>query len=357
MIEQYMAIALQPACRFVRNKEDMVENIRHIQDLMGASAYLAEIEMPIKLFAIPEGALQGFTDELNDWDHRYSAEHFAIDIPGPESDMLAKTAKDMKTFVIFQARVRHPKFPGKYFNSAILIDPNGDVILQSYKLQVFAREHTCVPTDIYDEWVALYGDGLDAFYPVADTEIGRIGLMVCQEGDYPEPARGYAMNGAELLYRASGPEPAISNGWWEVQNRARALDNTCYVVAPNPAAAWYSPDCIKPIDMFGGNTMIVDYHGQVISNHRAGGCAAYAGAIIDIEALRQYRQRSVFGNWLKDLRTEQYRCIYREPIADINQCLGDKTPLKHEPTDKIYKGNIKKLTDRGVYQLPSYMKK
>lgn len=356
MIEQYMALALQPSMKWAYSMEDIKENINHIDELIKAATYLAEIEMPVKLITIPEGALQGFTDEGMDWDHSYSAANFAIDVPGPETEMLSKIAQEQKVYLIFQARVRHPKFPGKYFNSAVLLNPSGDVILQSYKLQVFAREHTCVPHDIWDEWTNLYGTGLDAFYPVADTEIGRIGMMVCQEGDYPEPARGYAMNGAEVLYRASGPEPAISSGWWEVQNRARALDNTCYVVAPNVANCYPTPQSTRPIDNFGGNSMVVDYHGQVLNNHVSGGVSAYAGAIIDIEALRQYRQRSVFGNWMKDLRTEQYRIIYDEPLFEMNRCLGDKTPMKHAPTDTLYKEHIKKLTDKGIWVLPSYMK-
>ncbi len=84
--------------------------------------------------------------------------------------------------------------------------------------------------------------------------------MVCQEGgDYPEPARGLAMNGAEILYRASAPEPAVSNGWWEVQNRARALDNSCYVVAPNVANYYPTQDAELAVDTFGGSSMVVDF--------------------------------------------------------------------------------------------------
>ena len=60
---------------------------------------------------------------------------------------------------------------------------------------------------MWDRWVELYGATLDAFYPVADTEIGRLGVMMANEGSYPENARGLAMNGAEVVYRASYPHP------------------------------------------------------------------------------------------------------------------------------------------------------
>jgi predicted amidohydrolase len=115
---------------------------------------------------------------------------------------------------------------------------------------------------IWDKWIELHGYELDSIYAVADTNIGRIGLIFCQEGDYPEPARGLAMNGAEIIYRASAPEPAVSRGWWEIQNRARALDNTCYMVAPNVASYLVHPEGTGPVDNFGGQSMIVHYDGR-----------------------------------------------------------------------------------------------
>ena len=36
-------------------------------------------------------------------------------------------------------------------------------------------EHSVTPHNVWDKWIELYGRNLDAFYPVADTEIGRSG--------------------------------------------------------------------------------------------------------------------------------------------------------------------------------------
>jgi predicted amidohydrolase len=58
-------------------------------------------------------------------------------------------------------------------------------------------EHSVCPHDIWDWWVEKYGCSLEAFWPVADTEIGRLGIMMANEGSYPENARALAMNGAE----------------------------------------------------------------------------------------------------------------------------------------------------------------
>ena len=62
-------------------------------------------------------------------------------------------------------------------------------------------EHSVTPHNVWDKWIELYGRSLDAFYPVADTEIGRLGFLMANEGSYPENARGLAMNGAEVVYR------------------------------------------------------------------------------------------------------------------------------------------------------------
>lgn len=354
MVEQYMALALQPVLRGAHQRDDIARNLDHIAELARAAVWLSAIDLPVRLVAVPEGALQGFTDEIFDWDHVGYVKRTAIDIPGKETAFLGDLARDLDCFIIAQAKATHPEFPDRFFNCAFIIDPRGAVIHTHYKLQVFAREHSTVPHDVWDRWTELYGSGLDAFYPVADTELGRIGCLICMEGSYPETARGLAMNGAEIVYRPSYPEPYVANGLWEIQNRARALDNTLYVLAPNPAAYLPAPGSQFPIDTFGGNSMIVDYQGRVISNHRAGGGASYAGAIIDIEALRQYRARSRWGNWLKDLRTEQYRLIYDKPLYEANRCLSCP-PLKHAENDEVIDEAVERMFERGIWRKPAYM--
>jgi predicted amidohydrolase len=351
-IEQYMALALQPVMRGAYQRADIVRNLDHIAELTRTAVCLSEIDLPVRLVTVPEGALQGFTDEIFDWDHVEYVKRTAIDLPGPETAYLGDLAKDLNTFIIAQAKVTHPGIPERFFNSAFVISPEGEIVHKHYKLQVFAREHSTTPHDVWDRWVELHGDGLDAFFPVTDTAIGRIGCMVCMEGSYPETARGLAMNGAEIVYRPSYPEPYVANGLWELQNRSRALDNTMYVVAPNPASYYTLPESLFPIDCFGGNSMIVDYQGRILCNHKAGGTASYAGAIIDIESLREYRTRSLWGNWLKDLRTEQFRIIYESPIYEKNRCL-EQPPQRHAEHDQFIRENVERLQQRCLWTAPA----
>lgn len=355
-IPQYMALALQTVMRGAQKRADIQRNLDHIAELARASVWLTEIDLPVRLITIPEGALQGFTDEIFDWNHVDYVKTMAMSLPGPETAFLGDLARSLDTFIIAQAKVTHEHFPERFFNAAFVIDRKGKLIHKHYKMQVFAREHSTCPHDVWDRWVELYGDGLDAFFPVTDTEIGRIGCLICMEGSYPETARGLAMNGAEIVYRPSYPEPYVANGLWEVQNRARALDNTMYVIAPNPASYWITPKSSEPIDVVGGHSMIVDYQGRMIANHESGGAAAYAGAIIDIEALREYRHRSLWGNWLKDLRTEQYRAIYEKPIYPANRCLKEP-PMRHAAHDRLIRRVIESMHQREIWVRPAEQRK
>jgi hypothetical protein len=73
---------------------------------------------------------------------------------------------------------------------------------------------------------------------------------------------------------------------------------------------------------------------------------------IDIQALRDFRARAQFGNWLKDLTTEQYRCIYADPIYPKNLYLErapyDHTEYRREVTEK----QIELLHERDVWRRP-----
>jgi predicted amidohydrolase len=143
---------------------------------------------------------------------------------------------------------------------------------------------------VWDRWIELYGRELEAFYPVAETEIGRIGIMMANEASYPENARGLAMNGCEIAYRGPYPAPGVMSGMFSVQNRARALDNNMYVVGMNLGTYYLDKDSTTPIDTFSGGSQIVDYRGQVVTEVPYGAGSTWIAGTIDIEALRNFRQ-------------------------------------------------------------------
>lgn len=354
MIKPYTAVGLIPTVRGIRKREDIRQNLEHLADLMHAAFWLSSLDLPVRLVAIPEGALQGFNDEVLDLDHVQFARECAIDIPGDETEALGKLAKDNNVFVIAQAKARHPDMQDRFFNVGFIIDPKGEVILKHYKVSpLFPVEHSVCPHDVYDWWVERYGRGLDAFWPVVDTEVGRLGVMMANEGSYPENARALALNGAEVVYRASYPHPGTSSDMFEVQTRARALDNNMYVVAPNMGTYHLFPEQATPIDTFGGRSLIVDHRGRIVGEQAYGAGSTWVSGVIDIEALRHHRANALWDNWMKDLRTELYQALYEKPIYPKNLYLK-REPMKHaEYREKVITQQVRLMHERDIWVRPT----
>ena len=353
MPDPYTAVGLIPTVRGVRSRAEIHRNLEHISHLIAAASWLSSLDLPVRLVLLPEGALQGFTDEVFDLDHATYARECAIDVPGPETDYLSMLARRWNTFIMGQAKARHEAFPDRFFNVGFAIDPNGDVILKHHKLAtLYPVEHSMTPHDVWDRWIELYGRSLDAFFPVADTEIGRLAVLMANEGSYPENARGLAMNGAEVVYRASYPHPHTGNEFFEIQNRARALDNNFYILAPNLATYYLEQDSDLPIDTFGGQSMIVDYKGRIVGKHLYGAGSSYVAGTIDIDALRKFRAQAQWDNWMKDLRTELFQLVYEQPIYPRNLYLN-RAPYTHaEFRSEVIERQIALMHERDIWRRP-----
>ena len=354
MVSPYTAVGLVPTVRGIRKREDIRINLEHLAHLVKAAAWLSSLDLPVRLIAIPEGALQGFNDEVLDVDHVEFARECAIDIPGEETESLGKLARQYDSYIMAQAKARHPDLKDRFFNVGFILDPTGEVILQHYKVSpLFPVEHSVCPHDVYDWWVEKYGNTLDAFWPVADTEIGRLGIMMANEGSYPENARALALNGAEVVYRASYPHPATGNEMFEIQSRARALDNNFYVVAPNMGTYHLFPEEATPIDTFGGRSFVIDYKGRIVGRQEYGAGSTYVSGVVDIEALRDHRARAQWDNWMKDLRTELYQLLYEKPIYPKNLYL-DRAPMKHaEYRETVIETQIHLMHERDIWVKPA----
>ena len=102
MIEPYNAVGLIPSFWGIRRREEIKHNIEHLKGLTKAAFWLSNLDIPVKLLAIPEGAMMGFNDEVLDVDHADYARTCCIDIPGPETDEIGKlaTRANVKTVVL-----------------------------------------------------------------------------------------------------------------------------------------------------------------------------------------------------------------------------------------------------------------
>jgi predicted amidohydrolase len=355
MIEPYNCVGLIPTVWGIRKRADMMKNIEHLGHLTKAAAWLSRLDIPVRLLVIPEGGLQGFNDEVLDVDHVDFANNCAIDIPGPETDALGKLAREYDVFIMAQAKARHPDWQDRFFNVGFVLNPDGEVILKHYKLAtLYPVEHSMTPHDIFDWWIEKYGRTLDAFWPVVDTEIGRLGVMMANEASYPENGRGLAMNGCEVAYRASFPHPGTGNDFFEISSRARALENNMYVLSPNMGTYYLFPDSTTPIDTFGGRSFIINHRGAIVGKQEYGAGSTYVAGVIDIEQLRHHRASAQVSNWMKDVRAELAQIIYDREIYPKNLYL-DRVPMKHaEYKKKVIDRQIALMHDRGIWKKPGH---
>src|SRR5438445_13168262 len=123
MISPYTAVGLVPTVRGIRKREDIKINLEHLAHLVKAAAWLSSLDLPVRLIAIPEGALQAFNDEVLDLDHVEFARTCAIDIPGEETEALGRLARQYDVFVMAQAKARHPEVKDRFFNVGFIINP------------------------------------------------------------------------------------------------------------------------------------------------------------------------------------------------------------------------------------------
>jgi hypothetical protein len=108
MIKPYTAVGLIPSVRGIRKRRDIKINLEHLKHLAKAACWLSALDLPVRLIAVPEGALQAFNDEVLDLDHVKFARECAIDIPGEETEELGKLAREYDAFIIAQAKAHHP---------------------------------------------------------------------------------------------------------------------------------------------------------------------------------------------------------------------------------------------------------
>lgn len=356
-VAPYMAVGLSTVVRGISQRSEIARNLDVIEDAIHAAVSIIGINMPVRLIALAEGALTGFTDEIFDIPHTVAARDLFIDLPGPETQRLGALAKQYDTYIVVQCKARLPEvMDNRFFNMLFVIGPNGKIVHKAAKNHLWCRERSTTPHDVYDRWVEVFGEGLEAFYPVLKTkDIGNIGTICCSDGEYPEAIRALAFNGAEVVYRPSEAVPMTqagpdAGGTWLLQNRAHAHFNSLYMVCPNVGPVYVHPKMEQPYDIGGGGGHVVDFNGHVLGLSQSGTNSFCAG-VIDIEALRNFRAMNLNSNWMKDLRTELFKNMYDEPIHPINLWLKDE-PKSHAEVDEVYRDNIKRLQKRGSWTPP-----
>ena len=123
------------------------------------------------------------------------------------------------------------------------------------------------------------------------TSLGKLGMMICYDLRFPELSRALASSGTEILVAPSawvnGP---MKEDHWITLNKSRAIENGCYVIAPDHLGHVYS-----------GRSLVVDPYGKVLLDMKKRQGIGYVN--ISLSLVRNIRKKLPL---LKNRRTDLY---------------------------------------------------
>ncbi len=157
---------------------------------------------------------------------------------------IAKTAKENHIQVVgsFYEKSRRKD---RVYDTAFIIDESGTVISTYRKIH------------LYDALGFRESDkmirGSKITRPVK-TSIGKIGMMICYDLRFPEISRSLAASGSEVLVVPSAwVDGNMKEDHWVTINKTRAIENGCYVIAPDQVGHIYC-----------GRSLVIDPYGKIL---------------------------------------------------------------------------------------------
>ncbi|MGW3607055.1 carbon-nitrogen family hydrolase [Micromonospora sp. NPDC005161] len=158
---------------------------------------------------------------------------------------------------------------GRLHNTAVLVDPTGEVLLDYRKIHVFGYQSL-------ESKLLSAGQRAD----VADTALGQVGMTTCYDLRFPELYRHLVDQGAELVI-VPAAWPAARLEHWKLFTRTRAVENQLFLLACNAAG--------KQGDVeLAGHSVVVDPWGRVLAEAGAGEEVLYTE--IDRAAVTEIRR-------------------------------------------------------------------
>jgi predicted amidohydrolase len=202
-------------------------------------------------------------------------------IPGMFTDTLSELARKFGVCIISGMTQQDDVIPGSIYNAAVLIDTNGNIVGKVKKVHIPGFEkHYFVP-----------GGSIDVF----DTHLGRLGIAICYDGQYPEATRVLAVKGAEILIMLYNV-PSFSNDpkILHYLTATRAFENRFYALSCNRIGEHLGMQ-------FVGHSAVADPLGALIATAGAEETIIYADLEYD-NIIRERAQQPIF----RDRRPELY---------------------------------------------------
>ena len=205
-MEEKIKIALaQMGCK----REDKAENLTKIEKTV-----IKAKKQAADLVIFPELSLTGYVVR----DQIYE---LAETIPGPSTKVIENIAKKTKAHIIFGMPELSKKTQATIYNTAVLVGPES--FIGKYRKMY-------LPTHSVFEEKRYFRPGHQA--AVFDTELGKIGLIICYDIFFPEISRLTRLKGAQLIVCISA-SPSIRRTFFETLTVARAMENTAFLAYVN----------------------------------------------------------------------------------------------------------------------------
>jgi len=260
-MKSYLAAALQ-----MTSRPDLQENLMEAEELIELAVHRGA-----ELVALPEN----FAFMGKEEDKQAQGGDIAL-----QSEKFLKTVAQRFQVTILGGGFPVPVDATKSYNTALLIDASGQELARYQKVHLFDVN---VPDgNTYQESsTVMAGQDLPPVYH--DPDLGNLGLSVCYDVRFPELYRHLSRQGADVLFVPAAFTAYTGKDHWQVLIQARAIENTCYVIAPAQTGQHYA------MRQTHGHAMIVDPWGVVLAD--AGYTPGVAIAEINPTRLEQVRRQ------------------------------------------------------------------
>ena len=230
------------------------------------------VQQDAKLVVLPENfAIMGMTEV----DKVAIAETAG---EGPIQQFLSQQANKHGIWIVGGTVPIESSATGKVYSASLLYNDGGDMIARYDKIHLFdvMLEDS---NESYNESETIEaGDDV----VVVDTPFGKLGMAICYDLRFPELFRAMADVGMEICVLPSAFTNLTGRAHWEPLLRARAIENLCYMIAPDQGG--YHKNGRETY----GDSMIVDPWGVVLNRLPHG--TGVVVSDVDLEKLRKTRQ-------------------------------------------------------------------
>ncbi|MGI9568141.1 MAG: carbon-nitrogen hydrolase family protein [Nitrosopumilus sp.] len=197
---------------------------------------------------------------------------------------IAQTAKENHIQVVGSFYEKSRK-KDRVYDTSFMIDKSGKVISTYRKIH------------LYDALGFRESDKMTSGSKIAKpvwTSIGKVGMMICYDLRFPEMSRSLAVAGSEVLVVPSAwVKGNMKEEHWITINKARAIENGCYVIAPDQVGNIYC-----------GRSLVVDPYGKILLDMKK----KQGIGFVDIDLKKVKNTRKVLP-LLKNRRTDVYSTL------------------------------------------------